>query len=83
MSVKKKHSKKPGHANEPAPVYGDKISVASLEALSDMDREHTRKMTPVQRLEYLHKLISITHGTDMSAEEKAFYEGKIRINQPE
>lgn len=39
-------------------------------------------MTPEQRMEYLQKLRTITHGSDLSEQEKTFYTGKIKINKP-
>jgi hypothetical protein len=69
-------------ANEPIVPYG-KLTITTLEQLSEMDRNLTRNMTHEERMAYLHKLITITHGDDLSKQEKEFYNGRIRINRAE
>jgi hypothetical protein len=70
-------------AEEPQAALQNRVTITTLEALEESDREHTRNMTHEQRMEYLCKLISITYGDDLSQYEKEFYNGIIRINMPE
>jgi hypothetical protein len=86
MSKKKKSGSKgkTTSLSEPQVDYGNRISITTFEALEERDREHTRKMTHNQRMEYLQKLISITHSEDdLKRLEKKFYEGKIMTRKVE
>lgn len=71
-------------ANEPQPAYHNRITITTLADLEERDRELTRNMTHEQRMEYLQKLIRITHSDEeLSQLEKKFYTGKIRIRKTE
>lgn len=69
--------------NEPDIDDSKNLTITTFAELEERDREFTRNLTHEQRLEYLQKLISVTHGNDLSEFEKKFYEGKITIRKPE
>ena len=90
--MSKKKYKKPlekTEVHEPKPSYETSLlenmrfTVSTLQQLEERDREHTRRMTHEQRMEYLQKLISITFGNDLSEQAKAFYNGKFTIRKLE
>lgn len=69
-------------ANELQPNYSLPIQITTSQALEEQDREFTRNMTFDQRMEYLQKLISITHSEeDLMELERKFYNSKIIINK--
>lgn len=71
-------------ANELQPNYSLPIQITTSQALEEQDREFTRNMTFDQRMEYLQKLISITHSEeDLMELERKFYNSKIIINKSE
>ncbi len=85
MSKKKTYKKKSSSSSiveEQNKVYG-KATITTLEALEQQTRMYTANMTPEQRMEYLQKLRTITHGSDLSEQEKTFYTSKIKINKPD
>ncbi|MEP7171680.1 MAG: hypothetical protein ABI855_20070 [Bacteroidota bacterium] len=52
--------------------------------MEERDRDLTRSMTYSERMEYLQKLIGITHSDDDLKElEKHFNEGRIEIKKQE
>lgn len=59
------------------------IQITSFEESEEIDHEFTRGLSHLERLAYLNKLISITHGNDLSEYEKAFYNGKITFRNLE
>ena len=65
---------------EPQAGYDNRITITTSEALEEQTREHTRYMTHLQRMEYLQKLINITHGYDLSKQEKQFLTGKHQLD---
>lgn len=72
------------NADEPLPTYNNSITITTLADLEERDRDHTRNMTHDQRMEYLQKLISITHSNDdLKKVENIFNEGRIKIKKPE
>ena len=70
--------------NELKVSYNNRITITTLSDLEERDREHTSNMTYEQRMEYLQKLISITHSNDdLKKVENIFNEGRIKIKKPE
>ncbi len=78
---KKKEKSELNAVNEPQLAYNNRVVVTTFAKLEEHDREHTRSLSYLERLEYLQKLIFITHGNDLSEQEEAFYKGKITIRQ--
>ena len=78
---KKKAEEITDSAQEPVVEYGNRIKVTSLQELDNEAMFHTLHFTPEQRMEYLFKLRSITHGTNLSEAEKKFHSSRIRINK--
>ena len=79
----KKYKKQPlseTKVNEPSSIDYGRMSISSFEESEEQMREYTRNMNHLQRMEYLNKLISITHGEDLSEYEHKFYSGRIKIN---
>jgi len=71
-------------ANELQPNYSTRIQITSSQELEEQDRDFTRNMTHDQRMEYLQKLISITHSDeDLKELEVQFYNSKIIISKKE
>ncbi len=70
-------------SNEPELGYNNRVIITTLSDLEERDREFTRNMTHVERMNYLQKLISITYGSDLSDIEKIFHEGRIKIRSLE
>ncbi len=88
----KKKYKKPGKKNsisEPVTPYefslgeDNRVTITTLEELEERDREHTRKMTHAERMEYLQKLIYNLWGPDLSEQKEIFTKGRINIIKPE
>lgn len=69
----------PGESYKKTLPFGDNIVVTNHKNLEEADRNYMGQLTYIERFAYLQKLISITHGTDLSKQEKAFYYGRISI----
>ena len=69
-------------AGEPEAFY-NRITITTLGDLEDRDRNYTRNLSHLQRLEYLQKLIANVFGNDFSEQEKKFLEGRITIRKAE
>ena len=62
----------------------NRIIVSTVADLEEQDRKLTANMNVDQRMEYLQKLISITHSEeDLLALEKIFNEGRVKIRKSE
>ena len=60
-----------------------KIQITSNQELEEQDREYTRNLSHDERMEYLQKLIGITHSEqDLKDLTVKFKNSKIIINQP-
>lgn len=70
-------------AEEPQADYSNRVIITTLEALEEMDREFTRKMSPVERMEYLQKLIYNLYGPDLSEQEEEMKKGELKIREQE
>ena len=69
-------------ANEPEVSYNNRITITTFANLEERERDHTRNMTHSQRMEYLQKLIHITHSDDdLIVLERKFNEGRIKIKK--
>ena len=90
MSKKKyKKSTKKTVVSEPTVPYefslgeDNRVTITTLEELEERDREHTRRMTHEQRMEYLQKLIYNLWGPDLTEQKGVFTKGRINIIKPE
>ena len=88
MSQKKyKKSIKKTEVHEPQPAYEtslgthNNLTITTFAELEEMDREHTRRMTHDERMEYLQKLIYNVWGPDLSKQEKELKKGKLTIRK--
>ena len=90
--MSKKKYKKPlekTEVHEPKPSYETSLlenmrfTVSTLQQLEERDREHTRRMTHEQRMEYLQKLIYNLWGPDLTEQKGVFTKGRINIIKPE
>ena len=61
----------------------NRVTITTLEELEERDREHTRRMTHEQRMEYLQKLIYNLWGPDLTEQKGVFTKGRINIIKPE
>ncbi len=77
MNKKKKNSQ-PDTVNEPSPAY-NRVTVSSMQQSYDEVLFYTMNMSHEERMAYLQKLREITHGTDMTEEEKKFRQSKIKV----
>ena len=68
---------------EPGKNYNNRITISSLEESEATMRLHTTNMGHEQRMEYLQKLIEITHGNDLSELRNKFYICRIKVNPPD
>lgn len=57
------------------------ITISSLEEMKELDRAHTAKLSPAQRMEYLRRLNENLFGFDLSRQEKALRNGEIVIRK--
>ncbi len=89
-AMSKKIYKKPtkkAQVKEPASLYkntlstGNNLTLTTFEELEEMDREHTRRMTHNERMEYLQKLIYNVWGPDLSKQEAELKKGKLTIRK--
>lgn len=80
---KKDHNNK---AEEPNTAYQARrikkgITISSLSNLKELDRAHTRNLSPLQRMKYLRKLNKNVFGFDTSRQEAKLRKGKIIIRK--
>jgi hypothetical protein len=71
-------------AGEPQPAYGSAkktITISTLEGLQEKNREHTRKLTPAERMDYLLKLNQNLFGFDWSKQVEVLRKGIIHIGR--
>jgi len=85
-SMKKKKTQPPvkhkdARVNEAQAGYDTHISITSISEMEMKMRQHTAYMTPEYRMQYLQRLIRITHGDDFSEQKKIFREGRIKIEK--
>jgi hypothetical protein len=86
-SRKKNSSRNHEHkAEEPQTSYATepinkKITVSNLEELKQIDRKHTKKLTPKQRIQYLQKLNVNLYGFDLSHQKAKLEKGEIHIRK--
>jgi len=67
---------------EPHTYYNTDITITTNQILSQQDREFTKNLTPTERLEYLQKLISVTHSkNDIIELEKKMENLRMEINK--
>ncbi len=67
-----------------ANYLSNRIIVSTVADLEEQDRKFTANLTVDQRMEYLQKLINITHSEeDLLGLEKIFYDGRINIRKSE
>jgi hypothetical protein len=86
MSKEKPHKNNQSKAEEPHSAYlaepiNKNITVSSLEELKQIDRRHTQKMNPKQRMQYLRKLNINLYGFDLSLQKAKLERGKIYIRK--
>jgi hypothetical protein len=70
-------------AGEPQADYSDRVIITTFEKLEEMDREYTRRMNHVERMEYLQKLNYNLYGSDLSEQEEELRKGKLIIRKQE
>ena len=80
----KKRQKNQTKAEEPSVIYRKSpakkvITISTLEELKKLDREHTRKLTPEERMHYLYKLNENMYGFDLSRQAETLRKGEIII----
>jgi len=57
------------------------ITISNLEEMKELERTHTAKLSPAQRMEYLRRLNENLFGFDLSRQEKALRNGEIVIRE--
>lgn len=73
-----------GQVNKHLTDSNNRITITTLAALEERDRELTFNMTYDQRMEYLQKLRRITYSDEAIIElEKKFNDGRMNIKKPE
>jgi hypothetical protein len=55
------------------------LNVSTLDELKEMHREHTRNLSPKERLHYLYRLNENLYGFDMTRQEETLRRGEIVI----
>ena len=77
-------SQEKGKAEEPQPAYDaarKTITFSTLEGLQEKNREHTRKLSTAERMDYLLKLNQNLFGFDWSKQVEVLRKGIIHIRQ--
>ncbi len=55
------------------------LNVSTLDELKEMHREHTRNLSPKERLHYLYRLNENLYGFDLSRQKEKLQRGEIVI----
>jgi hypothetical protein len=55
------------------------LNVSTLDELKEMHREHTRNLSPKERLHYLYRLNENLYGFDLSRQKEKLQKGEIVI----
>lgn len=89
MSEKKPYKKdeqNKSRIDEPETAYSIEsrsktITISTLEELEELNRVHTRNLSPPKRMEYLRKLNENIFGFDLSRQQAVLRKGNIIIRR--